>query len=283
MNTLSTCQTLTSWWDIMCLLHLTLACEVDGFHKGNAWVFSGSVQKLLVALRDGWRPPCARSCLHVFSLLAPYCALWPACEIGKVPFCLMKPRLSLPFAFLPGNMKRSSQATSPSYRRSPRPCESGLPSGGSSMWWEDGTLVGFFFNGRIIALQYFVGLWHTSAWISHKWFITYVPSLLNNPLPSPTPSDSTRLSQNTELSFLHPTTHSHWLSILYVVMYMFPCCFLNSSPSPLPLPSPLLCPQFSFLRLCLHCCPVDRFISTIFLDSMRAVTSVSESMWPYGL
>ena len=142
---------------------------------------------------------------------------------------------------------------------------------------------GFFFNGRIIALQYFVGLCHSSAWISHRWFITYLPSLLKHPLPAPTPSDSTRLSQNTELSFLHPTTHSHWLSILHVVMYMFLCCFLNPSPSPLPLPSPLLCPQFSFLRLCLHCCPVDRFISTIFLDSMRAVASVSESVWPYGL
>ena len=40
------------------------------------------------------------------------------------------------------------------------------------------------FNWRITALQYCVGFWHTTVWISHKY--TYVPSLLNLPsLPHP--------------------------------------------------------------------------------------------------
>ena len=193
--------------------------------------------------------------------------LWPACEVDKVPFCLMKLLPSLPFPLLLGNMKRSSQATSRSYRRSPRPCENGLPSGGSSMWWEDGAFVGVSFNGRIIAL-YFVGLCHTSAWITTG--VTYVRSFLKRPLPPLTPSFPCGLSQHwVELG---PTTHSHWLSILRVVMCMFPYCSLNSCPPfpPRPLPSPLLCPHFCFLYLCLPCCPADRFISSVFLESMRA-------------
>ena len=42
----------------------------------------------------------------------------------------------------------------------------------------------FFFDWRIIALQYYVGFCHTATWISHKY--TYVPSLLN-PFSSPSP------------------------------------------------------------------------------------------------
>ena len=71
----------------------------------------------------------------------------------------------------------------------------------------------FFFNWRIIALQYCVGLYHTSTWISHRY--TYVPSLLN-PLSSPTPSHPSRLSQSTGLSSLCHMANSHLLSILHM-------------------------------------------------------------------
>ena len=40
--------------------------------------------------------------------------------------------------------------------------------------------VFFIFNWSIIALQYCVGLCHTSTWISHRY--TYVPSLFSLPL-----------------------------------------------------------------------------------------------------
>ena len=43
----------------------------------------------------------------------------------------------------------------------------------------------FFFNWRIMALQFCVGLCHTSTWISHRH--THVPSL-RKPLPSPLPT-----------------------------------------------------------------------------------------------
>ena len=117
----------------------------------------------------------------------------------------------------------------------------------------------FFFNWRIIALQYCVGLYHTSTWISHRY--TYVPSLLN-PLPSPTPSHPSRLSQSTGLSTLCHEANSHLLSILYMAKCTHFHSFLSSSH---PLFSPL-CPWVCSLGLHLHCCPANRFISTIFLD-----------------
>ena len=52
----------------------------------------------------------------------------------------------------------------------------------------------FIFNWRIIALQYCIGLCHTTTWISHEH--VYVPSLSNLP-PLPTPSQPSTLSQST--------------------------------------------------------------------------------------
>ena len=45
---------------------------------------------------------------------------------------------------------------------------------------------------------------------------------------------------------LDHTANSHWLSILHMVLYMFPCCSLNSSHPPLP----QLCPQVCSPCLC---------------------------------
>ena len=57
---------------------------------------------------------------------------------------------------------------------------------------------------------------------------SYVPSLWTS-LPSPTPSHPSGLSQSTGLSSLCHTANSHWLSILHMVMCMFPCSSLSSS------------------------------------------------------
>ena len=84
-------------------------------------------------------------------------------------------------------------------------------------------------------------------------------------LPSPIPSHPSRLSQSTGLSSLCHIENSHSLSILHMVMSMFPCYSLNLSHSLLP----PLCPQVCSLYLRLHCCPANRFISTIFLDSIH--------------
>ena len=82
----------------------------------------------------------------------------------------------------------------------------------------------------------------------------------------PFTSHSSRLSQSIRLSSLSHTANSHLLSILYMVVYMFPRYSLHSS-HPLLLPLPL-CPSVCSLCLHLDCCPTNRFINTIFLDAI---------------
>lgn len=68
--------------------------------------------------------------------------------------------LAVLFSFPLGNMKRSSRATSRSYRKSPRRSESGPPSGGSSTWWENGML-----NLSVKTEKGLVGPWCTKGMI----------------------------------------------------------------------------------------------------------------------
>ena len=120
--------------------------------------------------------------------------------------------------------------------------------------------ISFIFNWRIIALQYYVGFCQTLTWISPR--CTYIPSLLIL-LSISHPS---RWLQSPSLSSLSHIAYSHWLFILYMVLYRCPCDSLHFCHPILP---PLtLCPQSVSLCLHLHCCPVNRIISTIFLDSI---------------
>ena len=88
--------------------------------------------------------------------------------------------------------------------------------------------------------------------------------------PSHFPSHSTPLGchRASGLSSLGHSANPHWLSILHRVMYMFQCDSLN--PSHLYFPH---CVKFCSLCLCLHYHPANRFISTIFLDSMLLLLS----------
>ena len=81
-------------------------------------------------------------------------------------------------------------------------------------------------------------------------------------LPPPTPSHPSGVSQSTDLSSLLHTANSHWLCILHMVMYLF--ATLHLSHPLLPLLRPV---SLCSLCLCRHCCPPNRFISTIVLDS----------------
>jgi len=74
--------------------------------------------------------------------------------------------------------------------------------------------------------------------------------------PHPTPLGGHRAPA---LGSLYHTANSHWLSIhIHMFMYMFQCYSLKSS-------HPFLSPLCS--KVCLLCCPANRIISIIFLDS----------------
>ena len=109
---------------------------------------------------------------------------------------------------------------------------------------------------------YCVDLCHTETEIGHRDI--HIPSLLNLPGPShptPTPLGCHRAP---DMSRLHNTAHSHWLSILHMAKCTSQCHSPNSSHPLLP----QLHSQVCSLRLHLHCCPTARFSSTILLDSI---------------
>ena len=66
------------------------------------------------------------------------------------------------------------------------------------------------------------------------------------------------------LGSLCHTANSHWVSTLHVVVYMFQCYSLKPSH----LLSHPLGPKVCSLCLYLWCCHADKFIITIFLDSI---------------
>ena len=65
-------------------------------------------------------------------------------------------------------------------------------------------------------------------------------------LPPPTPFHHFRLLQSPGLSSVSHTANSHWLSILHMVVYMFPCYFLPSSHPLLP---PAACAHLSLFSM----------------------------------
>ena len=118
----------------------------------------------------------------------------------------------------------------------------------------------YLFFGRLIALQYCGGFFHTLTWISHG--CTCVP----HPEPSshlPTPPIPQGHPSKPALSTLSHALNLDWWSISYMVIYMFQCYSLKSSHPCLLPQSPKVCS----LHLCLFCCLTYRVIVTIFLNS----------------
>ena len=108
------------------------------------------------------------------------------------------------------------------------------------------------------------------------WVLPYVsmnqPQVYLCPLPAPEPASHPLPTPPlgchravTGPSSVCLPAGSHLLSVLRVVMCLFPGWSLNSSHPLLP----PLCPQVcsTLYVLCLHCYPANRFISTIFPDS----------------
>ena len=84
-------------------------------------------------------------------------------------------------------------------------------------------------------------------------------SLSLKPPHSPPPP---RLSQNT--GFVFPASHSEFPLVTY---FTYGNVYISVLLSQIIHLLPRLCPQVCLFQH-LHCCPVDRFISNIFLDSI---------------
>ena len=90
----------------------------------------------------------------------------------------------------------------------------------------------------------------------------YMSPLSLTSLPPPTPCHPSRLSQSPW--FKLPASYSKIPLAIYFTYGNIYVSMLLSQIIPLLFPS--LCPKVYSLCLHLHCCPVDRFIHTIFLD-----------------
>ena len=111
----------------------------------------------------------------------------------------------------------------------------------------------YYFNWRLITLQYCGVFCHTLTWISLE-----PPSHLPpHPIPLGCPSTPA-------LSALFHAPNLDWWSISHMVIYMFQCYPLKSSHPRLLQQNP----KVYSLSLCLFCCLAYRVMVTIFLNSI---------------
>ena len=105
----------------------------------------------------------------------------------------------------------------------------------------------YYFNWRLITLQYCSGFCHTLTWISHGCTCVPHPERPSHMPPLPIPLGHP--------SAPAPSTLSHalnldWQSVSYMMIYMFQCySFQPYHPSLLP-----QSPKDCSLHLCLFCC-----------------------------
>ena len=118
----------------------------------------------------------------------------------------------------------------------------------------------FTFNWRLIALQYCTGFCCTLTWIRHRY--TYVPSLLNLP---PTSHSILPLWVVIEHQCEFPKPYSKFpvdIYFTYGSIYVSMLLFIHPT-----LFFPLVCTSL-FSMSTSPLLPLNRFISTIFLDSI---------------
>ena len=117
----------------------------------------------------------------------------------------------------------------------------------------------FYFNWRLITLQYCGGFCYTFIWFSHGCTCFPHPDPPSHLPPHPIPHPSAPA-----LSTLPHASNLDWWSVSHMIIYMFQCCSLKSShPHLLP-----QCPTGYSLHLYLFCCLTYRVIITIFLNSI---------------
>ena len=118
----------------------------------------------------------------------------------------------------------------------------------------------FNFNWSLITIQYCSGFCHTLTWISHGFTCVPHPGPRSHLPPHPMPLGHPSAPA---LSTLSHASNLDWLSVSYMIIYVFKCYSLRSSHPHLLPQSPKDCS----IHLCLFCC-LARVIVTIFLNSI---------------
>ena len=117
----------------------------------------------------------------------------------------------------------------------------------------------YFFNWRIIVYRI---LWFSVTHYQESATGTPMSPPSWTSLPPHSPSHPSRLSESL---FEFPESYSKFPLAIYFTYGNVICMLLSVHFSPSPLP---LRVHRSVLCLFLHCCPENKFISTIFLDSI---------------
>ena len=119
----------------------------------------------------------------------------------------------------------------------------------------------FFFNWRLITLQYCSCFCYILTWISHGCTCVLHPEPLSHLPPHPIPLGHPSAPS---LNALSHALNLDWLSVSHKIIYMFQCHSLKSShPHLLP-----QSPKDRSIHLCLFCCLTCRVVITIFLNSI---------------
>ena len=119
----------------------------------------------------------------------------------------------------------------------------------------------YYFNWRLISLQYCSGFCHLLAWISHGFTCVSHPEL-----PSHLPPHPISLGRPSAPAFstLSHASNLDWPSVSRMIIYIIHFYSLRSShPGHLP-----QSPKDCSIHLCLFCCLTYRVIVTIFLNSI---------------
>ena len=117
----------------------------------------------------------------------------------------------------------------------------------------------FFFNWRLITLQYCTGFCHTLTWISHGCTCVSQPELPSHFPPHPIPQDHPSAPV---LSSLSHASNLDRRSVSHRIIYMFQRYSLKSSRPHLLPQSPKDCS----IHLCLIGCLAYRVLVTIFIN-----------------
>ena len=101
--------------------------------------------------------------------------------------------------------------------------------------------LNYFFNWRLITLQYWGGFCHTFTWISHGYTCVPHPEPPSHLPPHLIPQGHPSAPA---LSTLSHASNLNWRSISHMIIFMFQCISLKSSHPHLLPQSPKVCDQF---------------------------------------